>query len=64
MHHMRGSMDVSHPLLADELEHVLLDRDLTPEDNDSSPEALMQLLWQSRCFESECTWARALARLV
>ena len=63
MMYMKDTMDVNHPALADELQHMLIDRDLDPEDADSSPEALMQHLLQSRCFESECTWVQALACL-
>ena len=70
-HGAQGSHDVHEahhgcqpPALADELQHMLIDRDLDPEDADSSPEALMQHLLQSRCFESECTWVQALACLV
>ena len=58
MMYMKDCMDVNHRLLVDELQHVLIDRDLNPEDADSSPEALMQHLLQSRCFESERTWVR------
>lgn len=64
MMYMKDTMDVNHPALADELQHMLIDRDLDPEDADSSPEALMQHLLQSSCFASECTWVQALACLV
>ena len=64
MVYMQKCMDVSHPLLADELQHMIIDRNLNPADNDSSPQALMQHLLQSQCFDAECTWVWALARLL
>ena len=59
MMHMRRCMEVTHPLLADELQNVLIDKDMDPADHDTSPEVLMQHLAQSQCFQSECTWVRA-----
>ena len=64
MHAMSSCMDLLHPLWVDELHNVLLDKDLDTEDATwSSREQQLQLVLQSKCFQSECTWAGVLARL-
>ena len=60
---MKNCMDVHHPMFAEELPHLLIDRNLSPEDEDVSLEAMLQHLLTSKCFQSECTWVRALAFL-
>ena len=64
MEHMKNCMDIHHPMLAEELPHLLIDRNLSPEDDDVSLEAMMQHLLTSKCFQSECTWVRALVLFV
>ena len=62
MNSLSSCMDLLHPLWVDELHNVLLDKDLDPEDATwSSREQQLQLLNASKCFQSECTWVRALA---
>ena len=55
------TMDTSHPLLIDEIHNVLIDKNLDPDDEASCPQELMRHIIESRCFQSESTWVRALA---
>jgi len=52
-------MSTSHPLLADEMHHVLLERNVSPDDDAAvSPKAQLRLLLDSPTLLGEGTWAR------
>ena len=54
------TMDTSHPLLADEINNVLIDKNMNPDDASPCPEELLKFIIESRCFQAECTWVWAL----